>query len=86
MLEAPVETVSTELDVNVFECKWCDVVYFPEDQVPTSGPKPFNVAILLACFAPQRVITNSATKGRWSDPKDGSTRIEQMRKCRVQKT
>jgi hypothetical protein len=37
-------------------------------------------------YVPYRAITNSATKGRWSDPKDGSTRIEQMRKCRVQNT
>ena len=81
MLEAPAETVSTELDVNVYECNWCHMVYFTE----TKSPLPVEPG---GCFpfAPHRLITNSATNGRWSDPKDGSTRIEQMRKCRVQNT
>ena len=34
MLEAPAETVSTELDVNVYECNWCHIVYFTEAMSP----------------------------------------------------
>jgi hypothetical protein len=80
MVVAPAETVNTQLEVDVYECNWCHIVFFTE-ALPITGDPAVSQP-----YVPYRAITNSASKGRWSDPNAGSTRIEQMRKCRVQNT
>jgi hypothetical protein len=39
MLVAPAETVNTQLEVDVYECDWCHIVYFSEAMPITGGPR-----------------------------------------------